>query len=274
MDILGASRTTLGPRGRNVMLGADVKPWDAADSYSAGDVVYHNQRYFRAQRDVSPPFLSMLFDGEVPGKSDAWREITEAQAYDKTPSIFGMVDMQTVQRNMNDLNPVTVEIARVLLGTGQHVIEQAIEGAKQPWYKPDLPGDTARKNVQAHLQWHANNIASIKGVNEQTTGYKAGDDLKKYVTQAFIEANAVEEGATWLSDAWDKMWEEIQTKLAAIPRVAGHAVAEVVKTAAGAAAGGIAAGFGVPSWLFWGGIAVGVAGIGYIAVKSKTWRFV
>jgi hypothetical protein len=183
--------------------------------------------------------------------------------------ILGMVDMNVVQRNLNDLNPVTVEIARILLGTGQDTIGRAILGAKQPWYKSDLPGDSARKDVQAHLQWHANNLASIKGVDEQTVGYKAGDDLKKYVARAFIEANAVEEGAAWLDAAWTAMWDEIQTKLAAIPRAVGQAAASVVKTAAGAAAGGIAEGFGVPPWLFWGGIGLAAVGIGYVVVKSK-----
>ena len=295
LDILGAGHTTLGPRGRNILgeqarrkgeiLGVDIKPWDNTDSYAAGDVVYHDHHYYRALHNVAAPFLSVLFDGEVPGKSLVWREISESQAYNQGPPIlgartkqtdvvFGMVDMAVVQRNLNELTPVTVEIARILLGTGLSTIGEAIAGAKQPWYKSDLPGDTARKNVQAHLQWHANNIASIKGVNEQTTAYKAGDDLKKYVGMAFVEANAVEEGAAWLEYAWNKMWDEIQTRLAAIPRAVGQAVAEVVKTAAGAAAGGIAAGFGVPSWLFWGGIGAVVLGVGYVAVRKKAWRYV
>lgn len=282
MDILGG--TTLGPRGRNTVLGAlaerkgqmlgvSIKPWDNADSYLSGDVVYHDMRYYRALRDVSAPILSVLFDGEVPGKSDAWREISEQQAYAQPTTVLGMVDMNVVQRNLNDLKPVTVEIARILLGTGTSTIAQAISGAKQPWYKSDLPGDSARKNVQAHLQWHADNLAKIKDVNEQTTGYTTGDDLKKYVGEAFVEANAVEEGAAWLADAWDKMWTEIQQKLAAIPRAIGQAAAEVIKTTAGAAAGGVAAGFGVPSWLFWGGIGAVALGVGYVAVKKKAWRY-
>jgi hypothetical protein len=285
LDILGG-RTTLGPRGRNTLLGADVeaalakaeilgvsiKTWDNADSYATGDVVYHDTRYFRARRDVSAPWLSTIFEGDVPGKSDAWHEITEAQAYEHAPSIFGMVDMNVVQRNLNDLTPVTVEIARILLGTGQNTIGKAISGAKQSWYKSDLPGDTARKNVQAHLQWHATNLASIKGVDEQTTAYKAGDDLKKYVEEAFVEANAVEEGAQWLSDAWDSMWSEIQAKLAAIPRAVGQAAASVVKTAAGAAAGGIAAGLGIPTWALYAGGAAVVAGTGYVIYKLLNTR--
>lgn len=277
LDILGA--TTLGPRGRNMLLGwpeaqrkaeilgVDVKPWDNASSYASGDVVYNDHRYFRALRDVSPPLLPSIMNGEVPGSSDAWREITEAQAYAQPATVLGMFDLNTVQRNMNALAPVTVEIARILLRTGQSTITQAIEGAKQPWYKSDLPGATARGNVRDHLAWHATNLASIRGVNEQTTAYAAGDDLKKWVTEAFVEANAVEEGAAWLDAAWNQMWDEIQAKLAAIPRAVGQAVASVVKTTAGAAGQGLAAGFGMPTWLFWTAAAATVGGLGYVAYK-------
>jgi hypothetical protein len=286
LDILGAGRTTLGPRGRNTLLGwpeahrkaeilgASIQPWDNSVAYAAGAVIYDNHRYFRALRDVSPPFLPTLMDGDVPGTSDAWHEISEAQAYDPAATVLGMFDLNTVQGNMNALSPVTVEIARILLGTGRSTISQALVGAKQPWYKSDLPGDSARKNVQAHLAWHANNIASIHGVDEQTTAYTAGDDLKKWVTEAFIEANAVEEGAAWLDAAWDQMWAEIQAKLAAIPRAIGQAAASVIKTAAGAAAEGAAAGFGIPTWLLYVGVGATVLGGGYVYWKVSAHPYV
>lgn len=80
LDVIGA--TTLGPRGRNILVGGGTPtPWDNNNSYSAGDAVYSDGHYYRAVRDVSPPFMSSIFDGDVPGKSDAWREITQQQAY-------------------------------------------------------------------------------------------------------------------------------------------------------------------------------------------------
>jgi hypothetical protein len=115
LDVIGA--TTLGPRGRNALVGSGSTAWDNANSYSAGDVVYDRGHYYRALRDISPPFLASVFDGDVPGKSDAWREITQQQA-----NVVGAVDDETQHRNiLHSVNNVLKEAAAfvpvlVLLG--------------------------------------------------------------------------------------------------------------------------------------------------------------
>lgn len=110
IDVIGA--TTLGPRGRNTLVGGSPVAWDNASSYSAGDAVYNDGRYYRALRDISPPFLASLIDGEVPGKSNAWREITQQQAYALPGSVVGAEDEETThKRVLHDVNNVLKEVA-------------------------------------------------------------------------------------------------------------------------------------------------------------------
>lgn len=167
------------------------------------------------------------------------------------------------QRNMNDLKPVTVEIARILLRSGWTTSKTAIELAEGNWrlgthpLGQELPGKTARENVLGHLQWHMNTLASAEYANaKEFTIYKPGDDLKKWAMQAYIESNAVEEGRAALEAAWNEMWEEIRAELRKIP-------AAVLATA-GALASGIVEGVtGVPLWVWiFGGVTV-AAGLGY-----------
>jgi hypothetical protein len=293
IDVLG--RTTLGPRGRNILgartkqimkiLGVEVREWDNHNTYEVGDVVYYAQKYWRAAHRVEPPFFPALMDGEVPGHSDKWDMAAQStvlgartkqsdrvfgggrsvnEIYDDT--YFGMEDIAAKQRNMNDLKPVVLEIARILLKGGQEAIAGAITGAKQPWYKSDLPGDTARKNVQAHLQWHAQKLSMMMG-DPLTTIYDSGDDLKKWVMQAYIEGNAVEEGAAYLEAAWQAMWGEIETKLKAIPKWVGNAATSIVKEALKSAGEGAAEALGIPTWLLYTAGAAVVGAVGYVGYR-------
>lgn len=167
------------------------------------------------------------------------------------------------QRNMNDLKPVTVEIARILLRSGWTTIKSAIDLAEGNWrlgthpLGQDLPGKTARENVLGHLQWHMNTLASPEyATAKEFTIYKPGDDLKKWVMQAYIESNAVEEGREALERAWNEMWEEIRAELRKIPAA--------VLAAAGSLASSIVEGItGVPLWAWiLGGVTI-TAGLGY-----------
>jgi len=165
-----------------------------------------------------------------------------------TPSdVLGMFDLQQVQRDLHGLT-VTVEIARILAKSGSDVIAQAIAGAQQPWYKSDLPGETERKNVQDHLQWHVATLGRITG--DPRSLYASADDLKKYVVMAFVDANAVEEGAAYLDAAWTAMWNEIQEKLRAMPKAMLKAAGNTVEWFTG-----------VPLWAW---IAGGVATAGLV----------
>ena len=177
--------------------------------------------------------------------------------------LVGMIDIADAQRKMNALKPVTVRVAKALLRGGQEAIEGALKGAKRPFYQADLPGGTARDNVKWKLKWHADHIAPVAG--DPNRLYDAGDDLKKWTMQAFVEANAVEEGAAYLDEAWSAMWAEIGAALAALP-------AEVRQALAKAVSGTVEAVTGLPLWA-WGLIAAGgTALLGFAAYKIANTR--
>jgi hypothetical protein len=244
-----------------------VEDWERSRSYPAGAVVRYWGSYYRAARPVAAPFFPWFGGGEVPdGGSGAWAEVpTSALIRDDAASVLGeigellgFIDIQASQRQMDGLKAITVGVARALLDGGQRAIAGAIAGAKQPWYKPDLPGDAARKNVEGHLKWHQDEIAKA-GANE-IAPYPPGPDLKNYVMRAFVEANAVEEGAAYLSAAWVAMWAEIATELAKIP-------AEVRQAIADAANYVVQSVTGLPLWAWSLIIAGGVGVVGYGAYR-------
>lgn len=188
---------------------------------------------------------------------------------------IGMFDVGLEQRKMNTLTKVSLTVARSMVKYGLAVIGQAIASADASELNKlatsgvfpglalitpsnALPGKTARTNCQAHLQWHQNKLASMSGPPDSTM-YDSVDDLKKWCMQAFIEGNAVEEGAQYLSDAWDAMWIEIAEGLKRITvqilKLPGQAVEAVT---------------GIPWWLVYGGGAVVVGGLLYGAFKLIT----
>lgn len=194
----------------------------------------------------------------------------------KSAEVLGGYDIASWQKQMNELKKVTILMAQVLVARGQEAIDGAIKASKQPWYKSDLPGETARNTVKGKLQWHADNLAKLapsawstyqkfqsdpdafkKAGAQLQAIYAPGSDLMKWVMQAFVEANAAEEGAAYLAAAWSAMWREIGAAIAALPAEAAKAVK------------GMAAGL---KWgLIIGGSALGVAAGGvliYRAVKK------
>lgn len=166
--------------------------------------------------------------------------------------IVGMFDMNTVTQQMNTLgNSNTVGVAQSLLSGALTVINQAIqEGTAQ-----NLPGGTDRNNVLAHLQWHQNKLSTF-GANVNAM-YDSFADLKKYASEAFIESNAVEEGANWINSAWDAMWTEIATRLAALPKQVRQAVESAANTAVEDTTG-----LPIWAWLLIGAGGVGLVGFG------------
>jgi hypothetical protein len=181
-----------------------------------------------------------------------------------------MFNIAQAQRNMNDLKPVTVEIARILLRSGWTTIKGAIELAQSKSVflashplGQELPGATARNNVLGHLQWHLNTLATPEYANAAPhTIYKHGDDLKKWTMQAYIEADAVEEGREALERTWNAMWEEIRAELRNIP-------VAVLAKAGSLTSGIVEVVTGVPLWAWiLGGLTV-VAGGGYLVYRLK-----
>jgi hypothetical protein len=162
--------------------------------------------------------------------------------------VLGAIDTGAWQRQMNTIKQVPVSVARIMLRSGQDAITraQAIAAAN------NLPGDTARQNVKWKLAWHAESLANQKDPNAM---YSSGDDLKKWALAAYVEANAAEEGAYWIAQAWSAMWSEIGAAIRALP----VQIAQEVNKTAGAL-------LGLPIWAIVVG-AVGVVGLG-VAVYS------
>lgn len=164
-------------------------------------------------------------------------------------TVLGMFDIAARQKDMNSLKQMPVSIAQILLKNGQQVISRAILVANMM----KLPGPTARKNCSDHLQWHADTLAKL--ASSPNMLYASGDDLKKWVMQAFIEENAVEEGAAYLDQAWGQMWAEIGQKIAELPANVAAAVSEAAEGAAT-----------MSKWVI-GGIVVVVCFVGLLAYK-------
>jgi hypothetical protein len=237
--------------GGEYVVGVAVLEWDNHNTYHPGEIVYCGQKHWRALRQVDPPALPTFMDGDVPGKSDAWREVSPAEVYagNVAGDVLGMFDIGSAQLRMNALKPVTVGIAKSLVHGGQQVMAVANTTAAQH----GLPGQTARDGVVGHLQWHANKLAGLK--NGQAL-YASGDDVKLYAMRAWIEANAVEEGAAYLDEAWTAMWAEIGAELAALPK-------EILQAARNLPGQIFEGATGIPPWAFWLGAAVIVGGLVY-----------
>ena len=156
--------------------------------------------------------------------------------------VFGMVDTGAWQRQMNTLKQVPVSVAKIMVRSGS----DAIARAKAIAAANSLPGGTARDNVGWKLQWHAEQLAKLTNLNAM---YGSGDDLKKWVLAAYVEANAAEEGALWIAQAWTAMWSDIALALANLPKE----VAKKVNETAGAL-------LGMPFWI------VAVAGLGIVGL--------
>jgi len=161
-------------------------------------------------------------------------------------------------KKMAELKQVPVSIAQALLAGGQAAIGQAkklanshidpLTGVPMP-----LPGGTARDTVVGKLQWHAAELKKFAATPNAI--YPSGDDLKKWVLQAFTEYDAVLEGLATLDHAWSEMWDEIATRLAELPKEIAKAVTETVSTAT--------------KWLVGGAIVIAVIG-GFVVYKVAT----
>ena len=173
--------------------------------------------------------------------------------------VVGAFDFNVEQKKMYQLKVVPVSVAQALLQGGQAAIDGAIQGAKQPWYKADLPGDNSRANVKGKLQWHANALAPL--ANTPNAIYASGPDLQHWVLMAFRESNAVEAGAVYIDAAWKQMWTDIAVALKALPAEIRKAVGDIVQLTTG-----------LPVWgwaLAATGVLVVLGGAIYAALNSK-----
>jgi hypothetical protein len=171
----------------------------------------------------------------------------------KGGTIVGAYDIQSSQRQMNTLKAITVSIARALVKNGMQVADETIAQAKGGLFQSALPVATTLANAKAHLQWHADKLA---GLSDPTAIYDSGDDLKKWTMEAFINANAVEEGRGRQEEIWTAMWTEIGDALAKLP-------AKIAKAVAALPGQILEAVTGIPVWAWYVGGSVIVLLMGF-----------
>ncbi len=177
--------------------------------------------------------------------------------------IIGSEDIQARQREMNALRNVPVVVANVLLRYGIQAIQKAQSGAKQPWYKFDLPGETKRNEVYWKLQWHLAELG--KYAMTPNVMYPSADDLKKWVMSAYIEEGAVEEGSA--DPTWRKAWSDYGDMMAEVGRVIASLPKEIAKAVGRTMNDVVQGATGVPIW-GWAIIGTGVLGaLGFFLYK-------
>lgn len=157
-----------------------------------------------------------------------------------------MFDITERSRAFRELKQVPVSVARIMLANGQ----KAIDWARTQGVAKKLPNATPRDNCYWKLQWHVGMLG--KNLDPQSM-YEHADDLKKWVMQAYVEANAVEEGSTYIEKLWFDMWAEIRAEIAKLPVAVvsqiGHAL-------------------GIPPWALWTGGAMLVGLVGLIGYRK------
>lgn len=144
-------------------------------------------------------------------------------------------DVQDSQRKFNAIKQMTYGMARTILKGGQDAINGAIAAAaKKPHLASyfllpvavaeitaametgtTLPRGTARKNVWWKLKWHEDQIAKSTSDSDL---YPYADDLKKWVQEAFIESNAVSDGAQYADQVYSKMWDDVADNITNLPK--------------------------------------------------------
>jgi hypothetical protein len=161
---------------------------------------------------------------------------------------------------MNTLKDVTIGIARAMTRRGKQVALETIALAEGGMLQRSLPGITSLKNTLGHVQWHEDNLGKF---SDPTVIYPNSADLKKWVMQSFIDANAVEEGRAMQGVIWNAMWTEIGEELAKMPAKVVQAIVKLPGQALEAVTG-------IPAWAWWVGGGVLILGVGFAAWKIIT----
>lgn len=168
-------------------------------------------------------------------------------------TVLGMFDIGAARHQMDALKPVTVGAAKALIHGGQQVIAVAQEMSRAS----DLPDTNTLATTAGHLHWHQSKLAGLK---DDKAIYDSADDAKKWTMQAFIESNAVEEGAAYLDEAWSQMWTEIGQNLASVP-------SKIISYTGGLVSNAVQSVTGLPMWAWSLAIVGGVGLVGYGAYK-------
>jgi hypothetical protein len=185
-----------------------------------------------------------------------------ADSAKKPEDVLGAFDIQSQTRDFKNLKIVPVSAAQTMLAAGQDAINTAISNAKnkERMFSGPLPRGSARENVMWKLRWHADNIAKL-GLGQNDL-YPNADDLKKWVLEAFMEANAVDGEP----DQWTSVWAN---KFSAMMVKIGQQIAAIPAAALAIAKESLAKAETTAKWTL--GITLGVVGlVGYAAYKIAT----
>jgi hypothetical protein len=114
----------------------------------------------------------------------------------------GYYNLQTIERALKSIKPVTNEAAKMLVFQARAALDKAVALANPfvgntfamgpiPLKKEIVAKQVLRdeKDVRSHLKWHADRIGS-----DPLDVYPAGDDLKKYFSLAFRTYNVALDG--------------------------------------------------------------------------------
>jgi hypothetical protein len=129
-------------------------------------------------------------------------------------------DIGSIQQKFNALKSMTIAQSRAMVTQGINVINRAMDVGSGHWYEPGStqPGGSNREEVHGHLNWHVENLSTGPLASaDPNSQYPSFDDLKHWTMQAFIEANAVAAGDTYLQSARTQMWSDVGTGVAQIP---------------------------------------------------------
>lgn len=146
---------------------------------------------------------------------------------------MGYVDLGPITIAINAMNIPWSGVAE-LVDQGKASLESVGLGQGTTWYK---------------LDWHEQNAAAQ---STNSAAYPNAPDLKKWLIQVPIDANAQVAGDQTLADARDQILPDLGSAVANLPQTLGTAaaaatqyVAQTAASVASGAAGGVAKGLGL-----------------------------
>jgi hypothetical protein len=191
LDIIGA-------RTKQVLVGAAA--WDNSQTYPTGSYCYNNGRYYRALRDVTPPFLPSLQSGDVPGDSDAWREVSAAEALGNK-GVLGVligadVDVDALIERFDSLDPTNRTVWSLWVDNGHGAaLDQRVSGDAQKMLNEAIIPTTEFSFHDAVMAFHKRYMALSDKVTAQPLDDNKSPiwaDVKAYFVDGSKFANLLE----------------------------------------------------------------------------------
>lgn len=269
----------MGPGGKNLFQDYGPDMFDKANFWEG----------WGGDTEIDELMLGVDFDLATWQQQGATTRNWEVQTEQIRGESIGAFDISYWKKQMESLKAVPVGVAQALLARGQQAINYAILTAKAVDTAHSIsfgpaaalvqkfPRAARREEVQGKLRWHTENLAKVspsvwaiysgytngdkeafkKAAAQISSIYGSGEDLKKWVMEAFIEANAAEEGGAAIAKAWEAMWTEIAAALAALPKLIADQAGKVITSVAW-----------YLKWTYWLAIAGGVLALGLLGLGT------